>query len=69
MTRINREYLKVRILRLACLKSTGSPAELAYRFEVSERSIKRMVSEIREEGREIRYCPVRRSYVTESEYQ
>ncbi len=69
MTRIEKNNLKVRILKLAALKSTGSPSELASRFEISERSVKRIVSEIREEGQEIRYCLVRRSYVTEKEYQ
>ena len=68
MTRINREHLKVRILRLATLKSTGSPADLAFRFDISERSVKRIVSEIREQGNEIRYSPLRKSYVTEIEY-
>ncbi len=68
MQRINRENLKVRILRLADLKSTGSPDDLAYRLGISKRSVKRIVSEIREEGQMIRYCPLRRSYVTEKEY-
>jgi len=68
MTRINREHLKVRILKLATLKSTGSPADLAFRFDISERSVKRIVSEIREQGNEIRYSPLRKSYVTEIEY-
>ena len=68
MTRINREHLKVRILRLATLKSTGSPADLAFRFDISERSVKRIVSEIREQGNEIKYSQLRKSYVTEIEY-
>ena len=68
MTRINREHLKVRILKLATLKSTGSPADLAFRFDISERSVKRIVSEIREQGNEIKYSPLRKSYVTEIEY-
>ena len=68
MTRINREHLKVRILRLATLKSTGSPADLAFRFDISERSVKRIGSEIREQGNEIKYSPLRKSYVTEIEY-
>jgi len=68
MTRINRENLKVRILKLADLKSTGSPDELAFRFGISKRSVKRIVSEIRYNGQKIRYCPLRRSYVTEKEY-
>ena len=68
MTRINREHLKVRILKLATLKSTGSPADLAFRFDISERSVKRIVSEIREQGNEIKYSQLRKSYVTEIEY-
>jgi hypothetical protein len=68
MSRIDREYLKVRILKLADLKSTGSPGDLAFRFGISKRSVKRIVSEIRDGGQKIRYCPIRRSYVTEKEY-
>jgi hypothetical protein len=68
MSRINRENLKVRILRLASLKSTGSPADLAVRLDISERSVKRIVSEIRGQGKEIKYSSMRKSYVTEIEY-
>lgn len=68
MTRLERKNLKVRILRLADLKCTGSPADLASRFEISIRSIKRYVGEIRDDGHLIRYCPIRRTYVTEREY-
>jgi len=68
MSRINRENLKVRILKLADMKSTGSPDDLAFKFGISKRSVKRIVSEIREDGQEIRYSPLRRSYVTEKEY-
>jgi biotin operon repressor len=69
MARVDKQNLKVRILKLATLKSTGPPSELAVRFDISERSIKRIVREIREEGNTIRYCPLRRSYVTEEKYQ
>ena len=65
MTRIYRENLKVRILKLADMKSTGTPEDLACRFNVSQRTVKRIVSEIREEGLHIRYSPVKRSYVTD----
>ena len=68
MTRIYRENLKVRILKLADLKSTGSPDDLAFRLGISNRSVKRIVGEIREDGQTIRYCPLRRSYVIEKEY-
>lgn len=68
MARINRANLKVRILKLADLKGTGSPDELACLFGISKRSVKRIVSEIREDGQMVRYCRLRKSYVTEKEY-
>ncbi len=63
MNRFQRETFKIRLLKLAALKSTGSPADLALRFEISERSVKRLVKEIRDEGTEIRYSQFRQSYV------
>ncbi|MEI6049344.1 MAG: hypothetical protein WCS03_10640 [Bacteroidota bacterium] len=69
MNKFQKETLKVRLIKMAMLKSTGAPADLALRLEISERSVKRFVKEIREEGTEIRYCQFRRSYVTEEEYQ
>jgi len=68
MTRSEKQNLKIRILKLAKLKSTGTPADLALRFEISERSVKRIIREIREEGNAIRYCSTRRSYVIGDEY-
>ena len=69
MNKFQKEAYKLRLLKLAILKSTGAPGELALRFEISERSVKRIVKEIREEGTDIRYSPVRRSYVTEEDFQ
>lgn len=69
MNKFQRETLKKRLLKLAILKSTGAPAELAIRFEISERSVKRIVQEIRDEGTDIRYSQLRRSYVTDKDYQ
>ena len=69
MNKFQKENLKGRLLKLATLKSTGAPAELALRFEISERSVKRIVKEIREEGTDIRYSQLRRSYVTDKNYQ
>ena len=69
MNKFQRETLKVRLLKLATLRSTGAPADLASRFEISERSIKRIVKELRDEGTDIRYSQVRRSYVTGGDYQ
>lgn len=67
MNRQNRENLKYRILRLASLKGTGSPGDLAFRFGISKRSVKRMVSEIRYEGCDIRYSQADGSYVMKHE--
>jgi hypothetical protein len=69
MNKFQKESLKVRLLKLATLKSTGTPADLALRFEISERSVKRIIKEIRDDGTDIRYSQSRRSYVTEEEYQ
>ena len=69
MKKLHRETIKIRILKLATLKSTGPPAELAVRFEIGERSVKRLVKEMRDQGTGIRYSLSRRSYVTEEDYQ
>lgn len=69
MNKFQKETLKMRLLKLAALKCTGAPNELALRFEVSERSIKRIVGEIRQKGTDIRYSKIRRSYVLEKDYQ
>ncbi len=69
MNKFQKQDLKSRILKLATLKATGSPAELALILEISERSVKRIVREIRDEGKDIRYSQIRRSYVTDEEYQ
>jgi biotin operon repressor len=69
MNKFRKETLKVRLLKLAALKCTGAPSDLALRFEISERHVKRIVKEIRDDGTEIWYSPTRRSYVTEEEYQ
>lgn len=69
MNKFQRETLKVRLVKLATLKSTGAPADLATRFEISERSIKRIVKELRDEGTDIWYSHTRESYVTGGEYQ
>jgi transposase len=69
MNKFQKETYKMRLLKLAILKSTGAPAELASRFEISERSVKRIVKEIREEGTYLRYSQSRQSYVTDENYE
>ena len=68
MKKFQKETLKVRLLKLAVLKSTGPPADLALTLEISERTVKRFVKEIRDEGTAIRYCQFSRSYVTDKDY-
>jgi hypothetical protein len=65
MNKFQKEALKRRLLKLATLKSTGAPSDLAMRFEISERSVKRIVRELREEGTNLTYSQLRRSYITE----
>jgi DNA-binding Lrp family transcriptional regulator len=65
MKKFDKACIKVRIRRLAALKGTGTPAELAARLEISERSVKRIISEMRVEGINLRYDYVRISYVIE----
>jgi biotin operon repressor len=69
MNKFRKETLKVRLLKLAALKCTGAPADLALRFDISERHVKRIVKEIRDDGTEIWFSQSRRSYVTGEDYQ
>ena len=68
MTRFERENLKVRILKLASLKSTGTPVDLATKFSISVRTVKRIIREIREAGYEIWFCKARGTYVIGIDY-
>jgi biotin operon repressor len=68
MNKFQKQTLKSRLIKLAKLKCTGPPAVLATSLEISERSIKRFVKELRDEGVDIRYCHTRRSYVTSEEF-
>jgi DNA-binding Lrp family transcriptional regulator len=63
MTKLEKDRIKVRILQLARLKCTGTPADLAEKFEISERSVKRIVREMREEGVNLQFDYARISYV------
>jgi len=63
MNKFERACIKGRILKLAQLKCTGTPAALAAKFEISERSVKRLIKEMREEGNPLRFDYIRISYV------
>jgi predicted DNA-binding transcriptional regulator YafY len=47
--------IKERILQLVRLRSTGTPSQLAMKFEISERSVKRIIRELRDAGNNIVY--------------
>jgi biotin operon repressor len=63
MNRFEKDLIKERIIKLARMKGTGTPAELGERLEISERSVKRAIKEIREEGIDLRFDYVSVSYV------
>jgi predicted DNA-binding transcriptional regulator YafY len=68
MNSFQKNCIKGRIIQLAKLRSTGTPAQLAMKFEISERSVKRIISELRQSGNNIRYDYNCVSYVwTENE--
>jgi biotin operon repressor len=69
MTPHQRKNLKDRLLKLINLKCTGTPADLAMKFDISARSIKRMISELREEGYDIKFWYPGRTYVLVKDYQ
>ena len=63
MNKFEKACIKVRILQLAKLKSTGTPSELALKCEISVRSIKRIIRELRDEGSKLKYDYNCMSYV------
>ncbi len=57
------EYLLEMIKRGRCL----SLSQIADSFDCSERTVKRLISEIREEGNDIRYCRKQKKFIEEPE--
>ncbi|MCB0735969.1 MAG: HTH domain-containing protein [Bacteroidetes bacterium] len=63
-----------RILELVKFKRTGTPKALAQKLNVSERTLRRMIAHLKEEGIAIRYNRSIQSYtinlhLTNSDYQ
>ena len=58
-----RLQLKMRLLQLADQGCTGSPHLLANKLGIGERSVKRLISELREEGHDIVYSRFADSYI------
>jgi DNA invertase Pin-like site-specific DNA recombinase len=65
MNSLEKKSFKIRLLRLALLKCTGTPADLAFRFGISDRTVKRIVSELRSEGVTLNFCQSTISYLTD----
>jgi biotin operon repressor len=63
MNKFERACIKERILQLVRLRATGTPSELAMKLEISERSIKRIIHELREAGNNIMYDYNSLSYI------
>jgi DNA-binding Lrp family transcriptional regulator len=63
MNKFEKACFKERIIRLVKLKSTGTPSQLAQKFEISERSVKRIIRELKADGMVTRFDHDRISYI------
>jgi len=63
MNSSHRFQVKEKIIGLARAINTGSPSDLAERFDISPRTIKRIIREIKKSGIKIRYDRNRGSYL------
>jgi biotin operon repressor len=63
MNKFEKDCVKTSIIRLARLRCTGSPLDLAIRFGISERTVKRIIKELRDKGIDISYDYAAISYV------
>ena len=54
--------LLTRLDQLIRLKATGTPAMLAQRFEVSERTIYYLITRMKDIGAPVQYCKERQCY-------
>lgn len=43
--------------------ATGTPRELSSKLDVSEKTARRMISHLRQQGKNIKYCRIRRTYM------
>lgn len=62
MTKSEKALIKDRIYNLILRRCTGSPCELASSANVSERTIKRLIKELRDEGLPVIYDKSSMSY-------
>lgn len=68
MTFIERVQILERLHHLIRRRGTGSPAELAARLYVSERTIYNLLDDLKALGAKISYCKSRRSYFYEKDF-
>ena len=54
--------LVAQLIQLIRLKATGTPVELSDRLNLSERHVRRIIKDLKEEGVPIKYCKNRRTY-------
>jgi biotin operon repressor len=54
------------LLELLTKEATVSPSIMSKKFECSTKTIKRMVTHLREDGYEIKWCRKKKSYVIEN---
>jgi predicted DNA-binding transcriptional regulator YafY len=66
MNKFEKACIKERLIKLSRMRSTGTPAQLAAKFEISERTVKRIIRELREEGEDLRFDHGSVSYVYEN---
>jgi len=57
------------LLRLIRLRAAGPPAELAVKFGVSERSIKRLIRELKSDGYKIEFWRSGNIYILDPEFK
>ncbi|MBI9034148.1 MAG: HTH domain-containing protein [Bacteroidales bacterium] len=55
------------ITELAKNKKTGKPSELAKKFKISERTLRRMLATLREMDINIIYCRIHNSYIIQKQ--
>ena len=69
MTRDKRQRIKERLLQLIRMQATGTPADLAWLFGISERSVKRLINELRKEGYNIVFLHSANTYILRKDYK
>ena len=63
MNKFEKDCVRTSVIKLASLKATGNPSELASRFGISIRTVKRIVKELRDQGINIYFDHASDSYV------